>query len=122
MDNQNQQGAFDSADIEQNKVMAVLAYIGPLVLVPILAAKDSKFAKFHANQGLTLFICSFVYCIAVFIISFILYSISDWLGFFVHILRLLNLAFLVLAVLGIINAVNGQAKELPVIGKFQLLK
>ena len=79
MDNQNQQGAFDSADIEQNKVMAVLAYIGPLVLVPILAAKDSKFAKFHANQGLTLFICSFVYCIAVFIISFILYSISDWL-------------------------------------------
>ena len=122
MDNKNQQGAFDSADIEQNKVMAVLAYIGPLVLVPILAAKDSKFAKFHANQGLTLFICSFVYCIAVFIISFILYSISDWLGFFVHILRLLNLAFLVLAVLGIINAVNGQAKELPVIGKFQLLK
>ena len=118
MDNQNQQGAFDSADIEQNKVMAVLAYIGPLVLVPILAAKDSKFAKFHANQGLTLFICSFVYCI----FPGILYSISDWLGFFVHILRLLNLAFLVLAVLGIINAVNGQAKELPVIGKFQLLK
>ena len=122
MDNQNQQGAFDSADIEQNKVMAVLAYIGPLVLVPILAAKDSKFAKFHANQGLTLFICSFVYCIALFIISFILYSISDWFGIFVHILRLLNIGFLVLAVLGIINAVNGQAKELPIIGKFQLLK
>ena len=122
MDNLNQQGAYDSADIEQNKVMAVLAYLGPLVLVPILAAKDSKFAKFHANQGLTLFICSFVYWIALIFISFILYSISDYLGFFVHILRLVNILFVVLAILGIVNAVNGQAKELPVIGKIQLLK
>ena len=122
MDNLNQQGAYDSADIEQNKVMAVLAYLGPLVLVPILAAKDSKFAKFHANQGLVLFICSIVYCIALFFIGFILYSISDYLGIFVHILRLLNIAFLVLAILGIVNAINGQAKELPIIGKIQLLK
>jgi uncharacterized membrane protein len=122
MDNLNQQGAYESADIEQNKVMAVLAYLGPLVLVPILAAKDSKFAKFHANQGLVLFICSIVYWIALMFISFVLYSISDYLGIFVHILRLLNIAFLVLAILGIVNAINGQAKELPVIGKIQLLK
>ena len=122
MDNLNQQGAYDSADIEKNKVMAVLAYLGPLVLVPILAAKDSKFAKFHANQGLVLFICSIVYTAALFFISFILYSISDYLGFIVYILRLVNVAFLVLAILGIINAINGQAKELPVIGKIQLLK
>ena len=114
MDNLNQQGAYESADIEQNKVMAVLAYLGPLVLVPILAAKDSKFAKFHANQGLVLFICSIVYWIALMFISFVLYSISDYLGIFVHILRLLNIAFLVLAILGIVNAINGQAKELPV--------
>ena len=32
--------------------MAILAYFGILVLIPILAAKDSKFARFHANQGL----------------------------------------------------------------------
>ena len=41
-------------DIEKNKVMAVLAYFGILVLIPIFAAKDSKFARFHANQGLVL--------------------------------------------------------------------
>ena len=45
---------FDKADVEQNKVMAILAYFGILVLIPILAAKDSKFARFHANQGLLL--------------------------------------------------------------------
>lgn len=30
---------FDKADVEQNKVMAILAYFGILVLIPILAAK-----------------------------------------------------------------------------------
>lgn len=45
---------FDPMDIKENKVMAVLAYIGLLVLVPIFAAKDSKYARFHATQGLNL--------------------------------------------------------------------
>ena len=40
----------------------------------------------------------------------------------VFLLPLLNLAFLVLAIFGIINAAQGQMKELPVIGKFRLLK
>ena len=38
---------FDPADIQQNKTMAVLAYLGILVLVPLLGAKESKFARFH---------------------------------------------------------------------------
>jgi len=37
-------------------------------------------------------------------------------------LGLVNLVFLVMLVLGIMNAVNGRAKELPVIGKFKILK
>ena len=45
---------YDAQDIEKNKVMAVLAYI--LFFIPLLAAKDSKFARFHTNQGLVLFL------------------------------------------------------------------
>jgi len=37
-------------------------------------------------------------------------------------LGLVNLVFLVMLVLGIVNAANGRAKELPVIGKFKILK
>lgn len=48
---------FDPRDIQNNKVMAILAYFGILVLIPIFAAKESKFARFHANQG-----TDFVYC------------------------------------------------------------
>ena len=34
----------------------------------------------------------------------------------------IGFVFAVLAVIGIINAVNGRAKELPLIGKYRLLK
>ena len=37
-------------------------------------------------------------------------------------LGLVSLAFLVLSIIGIVNAVNGKAKQLPVIGKFTLIK
>ena len=42
---------FDQKDIEQNKVMALLSYLGILVLVPLLGAKGSKYARFHTSQG-----------------------------------------------------------------------
>ena len=113
---------FDPADIQQNKVMAVLSYIGILVLVPILGAKDSKFARYHANQGLLLLIASAAYNIALRIVNAILYAISWRLAFIGTILSAVSIAFFVLMIIGIVNAANGRAKELPVIGKYRLLK
>ena len=34
---------------DNDKLMGVLAYLGILVLVPLLAAKDSKFAQYHGS-------------------------------------------------------------------------
>ncbi len=114
---------FDKADIEQNKVMGILAYLSWLVLIPIFAAKDSKFARYHANQGLVLAITEVAWWIVTAILNAILYAISWRLGVLVGtLLGLVNLVFLVLLVLGIVNAANGKAKELPVIGKFKILK
>lgn len=109
-------------DVEQNKVMAILAYFGILVLVPLLAAKESKFARFHANQGLILCIASIAYWVAYSILSSIILSISWSLYFIVSILGFASIVFLVLAVIGIVNAANGQEKELPVIGKYRIIK
>ena len=113
---------FDQQDIAQNKAMAILAYIGPLVLIPIFAAKGSKFARYHSNQGLLLLIAAVAWSIVYGILSGIILAISWRLYFITSILSLLSLIFLVLAILGIVNAANGKAKELPVIGKFKLLK
>lgn len=113
---------FDANDITNNKAMGILAYFGPLCFIPMFAAKDSKFARFHANQGLVLFIACVAWGIAYSILNYIILSISWRLYSLCSIIGLFSLVFLALAVLGIINAANGKAKELPVIGKFKLLK
>ena len=97
--------------------MAVLAYIGILVLVPILAAKNSKYARFHANQGLVLFIAEVIYNIVSAIIRAILP-----LAVVNIILWVISVLFLVLSIIGIVNAATGKAKELPVIGKIRIIK
>lgn len=109
---------YDQQDIEKNKLMAVLAYIGILVLIPIFAAKDSKFARFHANQGLVLMIVEIAISVIIGILSWI-----PVVGVIISIIGgLVGLCAFVLAIIGIINAVNGKAKELPLIGKIRILK
>lgn len=112
----------EAQDAEQNKVMGVLAYLGILVLIPLFAAKESKFARYHANQGLVLCIAAIVYGVAYSILSSVILAISWRLYFLVSIIGLVGVGFAVLAVIGIINAVNGKMKELPLIGKYKLLK
>lgn len=114
---------FDPQDIEQNKVMGVLAYLSWLVLIPILAAPQSKFARYHANQGLVLAIVEIGWLIVSMILGFIFGLISWYLGMILGtLLNLVNIVFLVFAILGIVNAAQGKAKELPIIGKIRLLK
>lgn len=116
------EGGFDAKDIEQNKKMAILAYLGILVLIPILGAKESPYARYHANQGLILCIAAILYSVAYSILSSIILAISWRLYWLVSILGFAGLVFAVLCILGIINAANGQAKELPFIGKYRILK
>lgn len=109
---------FDAQDIEQNKVFAILAYISWLVLVPMFAAKDSKFAKFHANQGLVLAIAEIACWIALGILRRL--PLIGWIFGLVE--SLFSLVCFIFAVIGIVNAANGRAKELPVVGKFKIFK
>ncbi len=107
---------YTKEDIDKNKVMGVLAYLGLLVLVPLLAAKDSKFARFHSNQGLVLLIAEGICSV----LSAILSLIPFWL---IRLpIYLVQIALFVLAIIGIVNAAGGKAKELPLIGKITILK
>ena len=117
-DTPDKTSSMDPKDIEQNKVMAILAYLWLLVLVPIFAARESKFATFHANQGLILAIAEIALGLVSLILSWIpilgiLISIVCWIA---------GLCLLILAIIGIVNAANGKAKELPIIGKIRIRK
>lgn len=96
---------------EKNTGMAIIAYL--LFFVPLLAGEKSEFVKYHTNQGLILFLFS----LGVSVIG----SVVPILGWFL-ILPFGTIMVLVLLVMGILNAVNGEMKPLPVIGKYQLLK
>lgn len=115
-------GGFETKDIEQHKLMAILSYLGILVLIPIFGAKESPYARYHANQGLILCIAAILYSIAYSVLSGVILAISWRLYWVVSLLGFVGLIFAVLCVIGIINAANGHAKELPVIGKFKILK
>lgn len=109
---------YDAQDIENNKVMGILAYLSWLVLIPLLAAKNSAFARFHCNQGIVLAIAEIAITVVCNILGLI--PIIGWL--FIVIESIVGLACFILSVIGIINAANGKAKELPFIGKFKILK
>lgn len=99
----------DPADVEKNKTMAILAYF--IFFLPLITdAKDSPFAKFHANQALVL-ILGWV------VLTFI--NIIPFLGQLIWMIG--AIAFFVFWIMGIINASNGQMKELPLIGGIHLL-
>jgi len=112
----------DDADVAQNKVMGVLAYI--IFLIPLLAARQSRFAMFHCNQGLILFLLYLGAWIGLSILSMILafIPILGWILCFLLWMGL-GLSGLCLVIIGIINAAGGKCKPLPVIGKlFTLVK
>ena len=98
-DQSSQKGEKDST--------AILCYLGILVIIPLLAAKDNAFVKFHIKQGLVLLIAEIAtMCIAIIpILGWIIAPIA-WL------------IWLVLMVIGIVNVLNGKQKPLPLIGKF----
>ena len=122
MGNSPNQPPHDRKDIDINKNYAIVSYILFLFIVPILFAKDSKFARFHANQGLVLFICEIGISTIFGILTPIFTTILPILGLvFNTISGLFSLLFIALAVIGIINAANGKVKELPVIGSFRII-
>jgi uncharacterized membrane protein len=101
---------MDAADIEKNKGLAIVAYI--IFFIPLLAAKDSRFAMYHANQGLLLLLTA--------LILNLISGLIPIIGWFI-IMPLGNLFVFILFIIGIINAAGGKARPLPLIGKINII-
>jgi len=101
----------NNSDIDSGKVCAILSYlfIGIVWYFIDENMKKNTFAKFHVKQSLVLLVVS--------IILQIIGTIIPIIGWFL-ILPLAGIFGLVWMLIGIINALNGQTKELPIIGKY----
>lgn len=107
-------------DAEKNKVAGMLAYVFILCFLPLIIAKDSPFAKYHAKQGLVLFLVEIVLAFVLFGLEMICMVLPAFVGTLVGLLQLIYIVPLVLLVLGILNAANGKCVPLPIIGGIKL--
>jgi uncharacterized membrane protein len=115
--------ASGSKEVEEGKACSILAYliIGLIWYFVDDKMKKNSFANYHVKQGLVFLLGAIVYHVAL---SIILTAIFVPLLFtgggfgLLMILRLLYYVPLIFLIIGIINAANGNKKELPIIGKF----
>jgi uncharacterized membrane protein len=102
----------DPNDIESGKMMAVLCYlpISPvnlIISIVCLVQKNNAFSLYHAKQSMALIIVSVIaMAISVALICVVV-------GLFLY--PVVAIAFLVLTILGIVNAASGKYKPLPFI-------
>ena len=111
----------EAQDAAANKTMGILAYI--IFFIPLITgdAQKSPFVKFHANQGLVIWLTAIAGGIAVGILTAILGMLRLW--FLGPILSAaLSIGIIALVVMGIMGASKGEKKELPLVGKFKILK
>ncbi len=94
---------FDAQDIEKHKGVACLSYVFLLFLVPLLTVKESKFAQFHAKQGMILFIVWMVFDLVLGVIPLV-----GWM-----LLPVANLFFIIVSIIGILKTLEGSAWEIP---------
>jgi uncharacterized membrane protein len=102
----------------ENKVISAICYFvstTPIILVAVLLIinfNNSDYVKFHANQGLILFVTSFI-------IMFFINVILDLPFMFNTVLYVIAMAIIFW---GIVNSFMGRTKEIPIIGKIDFIK
>ena len=85
-------------DVEANKAVAALSYAWILCLVPLLGKRDSKFAQFHAKQGLVLFAIELM---------------TTFFVWFQPFHALFVMALIIVSALGVYKTLNGEWWKVP---------
>ena len=97
----------DPKEVEANKILAAISYLGLLCLIPLFLKKSSPYVQFHAKQGLVLLI-------AEVIISFV--NIIPFFGTIVW--GLAGLVLFVVSILAFIKTWKGVSWEIPIVSEY----
>lgn len=108
---------------ENDKALAIISYIGILSLVSyFVTPKKESFARFHAIQGINLFIFECIVSVS----TTILKSMFSWVWpirvFTTGVTSIAGIGLLILAIVGLVGAAKGEMNTLPVIGSWKIVK
>jgi len=100
---------MDAKEVEEGKVLAIVSYIiGIVALIPLIQ-RNNAFSLYHAKQVLILMIAAAALAVV---------NVIPCIG---QIICAIGMVFLlVLDIMGLINAINGKAKPIPILGKLAL--
>lgn len=93
-------------------LMAIFAYLGILIIIPFLTdSRKDPFVKYHLKQGLALLIFDAIGWVIAIVIGWVpvIGPLLSWIW---------TVASIVLAIVGIINVLQGQEKELLIVGAY----
>jgi uncharacterized membrane protein len=107
-------------EMEDGQIMSILCYLCFLVFVPILTKNKNNYVQFNIKQGLNLFILEVIAAAILSILGAIFIYTITWVVTVLSII--VTLCFFSLSVIGIFNVYHEDAKELPFIGKFKIIK
>ena len=104
----------NTAKPKEDNTIAIIAYmtiIGWVIALVMNGDKKSELGAFHIRESLGVMLAGFGIMIVAFIFAFI-----PFLGSLITVI--LWLAIMAMWIMGLINAINGEKKTLPVIGDF----
>ncbi len=104
---------------ENRTIMIILAYLGPLALIPFLAEKDDTEVQWHSKHGLVLFAAEIVLWVVVGISFSAVTAIFPLLGCItIPLGLLLGLALLAFHILCMVKGNQGERLKVPVVSDF----
>ncbi|MFT5891604.1 MAG: putative membrane protein [Dokdonia sp.] len=98
--------ATPTSDEKTTAIITYITIIGLIIGVIMNSSKKSDFASYHIRNMLGLSLIS------------IALSLLNWVGIPSLLINILYIALFVLWVLGFVGAIQGEKKEIPVVGKF----
>lgn len=100
-------------------IMIILAYFGPLALIPFLVEKEDREVQWHAKHGLVLFGAEIVLWIVLIVLNIAITAVFaplaclTTIGFF-----FLGLAIMVFHIMCMVKGVNGERLKVPQLSEF----
>lgn len=128
---------FTKKDIEENRSLAIISYIFAPIAYYSKIKKKSKWVRFHASQGMNLFIVEILYILLSIILldnikiikecTNSIYGITFYCGeenpvYIKLIVILLGVLVLAIVISGILNVIDKKGEKLSLIGKWNLFK
>ena len=118
-------------EIKEGRNMALLSYIVPIIPY-FYKEKDNKFVRFHAKQGMNLFLVLIIYTVVYNILTTaikvghimnrggVIIRMTPWWVTFP--LSVIGCVLAVMDIMGIVQVLNGETQELPIIKDLKIFK